>query len=295
MKLHFLLYLIIAISFASINLYCQVPDSTQTEPFETLESDSLNIETEMDEMAESGSTEDETDTLEAEQPWSFDATTGYVSKRIKNGTDLSNSQPLLNIGVGLSHENGFNTGIDLDKRFTGIGGLQDIAFLIGYDFSITDWFSFCADYTYTKYANDSLSAVAGSNHALSFAFDFSFNNLIFDISFDRYFGADQINYLTFTGMYLKKFGDFKILPMAGISWTSYEIKSSRLFTKKGLSFKKMERGLSSVNVSIKLGYDLGGGFDIFLKPGYVYSPISSLSKTTKNFIFGFGVNYSFDF
>lgn len=241
----------------------------------------------------------QTDTI-PETKWRLSLRSGTRTNQVQNGVALSNNQPVLDLGVRLSHDIGFYASLAGTQRLGADGFYQQTNFMAGYMFSVSSWFDLSFDYMRFMYANDLVNPLAGAQQAFSITASFYTPLVDIDLSADRYFGTDRVNYLT---LYLTRFislsDDFSIIPGASIGATSFEIESIRKKPRvdKPLVRTQTVRGLSAITTDITFNYNLGKNFTITYNPMLLlaFQPdvitIKSGSSFTSQIIHSLGVRY----
>jgi hypothetical protein len=252
-------------------------------------------------LAEADSLENllETDTI-PETKWRLSLRSSLRTNQVQNGVALSNNQPVLDIGARLSHDIGLYASVTGTRRLGENGFYQQTNLMAGYMVSATNWLDLSFDYMRFMYANDLVNPLAGAQQALSFTASFYTPVVDIDISADRYFGTDKVNYLT---LYLSRFisltDDFTIIPGASIGATSFEIESIRKRPRADKPLVKTQtvRGLSAITGDITFSYNLGKSFTLTYNPMLLFAfqpdviTIKSGSSFTSQLIHTLGLRY----
>lgn len=232
-----------------------------------------NEETMLSDTSDRTNTTDTADTTAEEppKPWSLSLRSNYRTSHVRKGVELSGNAPTMDGGFSLSHDIGISFSMTGTERLGKNGFYQQTFFNLGYSYEAKQWLELSADLSFYDYPNDTLNPLAGTNASFSLAAAMDAGWFDIDLTFDRYFGSDAANYLSFDFSKYIGFGedeDFSIMPSAGICFTSFELQTLRLVTKKGntVSKTKKVRGLSSLSGDIAISYYLGKGFSLSLDP-----------------------------
>ncbi len=289
-----------------INSQLQIePDSLSAD-----ENDSLVIEEDVA-VEESDSLNTSEDENIPETNWTFDLGSSYRTKQVQKGVVNNNGKPVLVNSIEISHDFGFNLGLDATKEIGTKRYVDNWSFNLGYDYSWTNWMSTSASYSKTDYTKDTTNIFSSANNNFSFALDFMIDKLLIDFSYDLLFGNDRFNYFGLALMRsFKFFDDFKVIPMFSLQYAYYtlnikdatsvlsEAKIKKLLKNyKGnkKDFTITESGFSDASLSLKFAYNLGKGFELYFSPSLNYTLMDLSAKTTVQFIGSVGINYSLDF
>jgi hypothetical protein len=220
----------------------------------------------------------------------------YQNKQLKSGADLSNGKPIMDFSVGIMHDIGLSLDFDATQRLGKNGSFQDWSLGAEYALSLVDWMDFNIGLSHYFYNNDTINILSASKNSLNLSADFMFNKLIFDISYEHYFGTDKINNLSLTCLYIYKVGNFKFVPLGGLTYSSYTVDKKRTNQKNITKNKTVtQNGISSIFISIPIYYYVLGGFSIYASPSYNLTPLGTISLNKNQFLFKIGLDYSLDF
>lgn len=281
------------------------PDSSQVESdslsiqtpegsLKTFEADSALDDNQIDEEEEQDSliTKDDED-----KAWTVYSQLIYQNKQIKNGADLSNGKPIMDFSAGIMHDNGLSLDFDAIQRLGKSSTFQNWSLEAEYSLTLSDWMDFNFGLCHYYYLNDTINVLSGSNNSMILSSDFMFRKLIFDVSFEHYFGTDKINNLSITSLYSFKTGNFKFIPLAGLTYSSYTIEKKRINIKKDIIKTKTvtQKGLSSILIGIPVYYYISYGFSLYFSPSYNYTPLGTIALNKNQFLIKIGIDYSMDF
>ncbi|MBI3258143.1 MAG: hypothetical protein HYZ54_01490 [Ignavibacteriae bacterium] len=272
-------------------------DSTDKANYSAIiEIDSLKTSIEDTVFTEIADSTEESDTLEPK--WSAGAGINFKNQQLKNGVDLSGGKPVIGSSVDISHAIGLGLSFNSAHRLENGGAtFQDLSIGLNYTYEVASWVDLSVDVTRYKYSSDTTNALAAQTGSISLTADFYFEKLILDFSLDRYLGTDKQTYFTFASLYLLKYHDLRITPLASISAVTYQIETKRTKIKKGTtqSVTKRAFSLSSILASVAFTYPIYSGFSAKFTPAFVYSPLDDLSSKHSQVIATLGISYSIDF
>lgn len=286
-----LILLVVFILFANQLLQAQTSSSTESA---------------MPDNSQTNTEEDESDSLEtdeADEPepdWNISAAFRFQNRRLQNGLDVNAQRASHNTNVSLSHSSGFTASFDM-TRLVNPNELSNYGFGLDYVYSMSDHFDIGATLNQTKYANDTISAFAGSNSNLSIYLDYITKIGTFDLSYDRYFGTDNIQFLSLSYIDSYRWGDFRLQPNLSISAGEFTIPESRLAkalakkNAKPIPTNKNKFGITSIVLMVKLKYDLGKGFGLALAPAYNIAKDETGKKFVGEVTSYLSIGYNYDF
>jgi len=285
------------IAFTFVNLIAQTVNTQEKNNTESKSQERKNDEKES--LADDD--EGDSDIEEADPDWNLSAVFKFQNRRLQNGLDVNSQRASHNTGVSLSHSSGLTASFDM-TRLVNPNELSNYGFGLDYVYSVNDHLDFGATLNSTKYANDTISAFAGSNANLSIYLDYITKIGTFDFSYDKYFGTDDIQFVSLSYINSYTWGDFRLQPNISVSAGEYSISSSRL--AKALSKKKAGKiiavnktsfGLTSFVIMLKLKYDLGKGFSLALAPAYNLAKDETGQKFVGEPTAYLSINYNYEF
>lgn len=295
-KLFILGVFILASLFASLNSQAQTATA---------------IESAIPDNSHTATEEDNTDSLETDEEdepepdWNISAAFKFQNRRIQNGLDVNAQRASHNTNVSLSHTSGFTASLDM-SRLVNPNELSNYGYGLDYVYSLSDHFDIGATLNRTIYVSDTISALAGSSANLSIYLDYITKIGTFDLSYDKFFGLDDIQFLSLSYIDSYKMGDFRLQPNISISAGDFTIAPERL--TKALAKKKTKLkpedlaklnqsafGITSIVFMMKLKYDLGKGFSLALAPVLNFTKDETGKKFEGEITSYLSIGYNYDF
>lgn len=268
-------------------------------------SDTIHVaENDTTTIAESDSTEDDEDIL----AWTISARTELDRSRIKNGVDLSGTNPTSYSSMSLRHENGWNGRLAWSSMLGNEGGPLNWSAALGYDYSLTDWLDLTAGVSHTKYLSDSINAISDLQNSVSIGFSAALSIVDLGIGYEIYLGSDPAKYWSADVSHSFEFGSLSADLSASLTYMSQTIDATKLealavklkrtkqATGTSLAKKKITiSGISSYSLNLDITYDLGSGFNVYLDPSYIVTPKGEVSSKDRQLSWTVGVKYSTEF
>jgi hypothetical protein len=146
--------------------------------------------------------------------------------------------------------------------------------------------------THLFFPEDTANIFSYTNNQLSLYTDYYSDGFMANVTFDNYFGDNQLMYLSGSVSYsIALAEDWKIMPMVG-SAISY---NKVLKGKSSTLSKKQKLELSNVYAGTVLSYDLGKGFTAAVSARVMYSREATSNQKSTQFSAMCGVSYDLDF
>jgi hypothetical protein len=285
-------------------------NSFNAESFKSVKADSLDdLFEELEEAEDEEVSIPELEELERElgiepessvsKPWSLLAGANIRTRQTQQGIDIS-GKPVFAQNLNLSHESGFGAYLGA-SQLLGTAAFQSFSAGVDYTLSLADWFDVTAGYNYYRFGSDTNNPLAGLSNSVTLGAGMLLGSLLFDVTYERGFGDDRVDYLSATVLTSSQFGDFTVSPMLSAVYASYEIETSRarslkdLLKGKGKSEKTPIVGLNSVIANLGMSYALTPNWSLTAAPTLLYTPQESLSKEDFSVNFSIGVNYLLGF
>jgi hypothetical protein len=223
----------------------------------------------------------------------------YKTRQVQQGVEISKGKPTTTIGVDLFHYWGLNLSLSRTSVFEKTLPYLSTNFGLGYEYEISSWLSTGINYSSVKYSSDTVNSIANANNSFGVFIDFNFHPVIIDLSYSRKFGTSNINDLGLSLISIIKLSEsFKLLPILSSTYTSYEITKKKLVLENGKiklnNVTKTSSGISSINASLKLGYNITKKLTLSLTPSYSYTPIKELSEKSQQAYITLNLDYDFD-
>jgi hypothetical protein len=285
-------------------------NSFKAESFKSVKADSLDdLFEELEEDDEAEIVIPELEELERElgvepetsasKPWTLLAGANIRTRQTQQGIDIS-GKPVFAQNLNLSHESGFGASLGA-SQLLGTARFQSFSAGVDYTYSAADWLDLTAGYNYYRYATDTNNPLSGLSNSVSLGAGMLFGSLLFDVTYERGFGDDRVDYLSATALTSSQFGDLTVTPLLSAVYASYEIETTRarslkdLLKGKGSSSKSTISGLNSVIANLGFSYALTPKFSLTAAPTLLYTPQESLSEEDFQVNFSVGVNYLLGF
>ena len=282
--------------FNSCVLFAQVKQSGMV-------SDSVAVEvSDSTDVAESDTTEAE----EADLPWTLTALTEYDNTRMKQGIDLSGSNPTWNSSLTLLHENGLNGQLAWSSMLGSGGGPLNWFVGAGYDYSITDWLELNTGVSHSKYLTDSINAIFDLENSVSVGLTANLTIVDLKVGYDYYFGTDPAKYWFAVLSHTFEYGGLSVDCSASVTYMSQTIEAAKL-AALAVKLKKKQvdttsskskitlRGISSYSLDVTITYNLGAGFKVYFDPSYIVTPKGEIASRDKQLAWTVGVRYLKEF
>ncbi len=263
--------------------------------------------------------QDEDSTDEESTAWTASVHTQYNNRDNSGGVDMSNELAALQYGAQITHTSGFSLGVNAENLLGSGGGFMRWGATLGYTYAAAGWMNVSGEFSYFKYENDSLNAVANLTNSLTLGVTFPNRIVNVGLSYNSYFGGGSASYVGLNLDQSFETNGLTMNPSMNVSFISQTIAQSRLVSYKrsqhaaaaasgkgkGLggggtvttssSNSVTVTGLSGITLALALSYDLGNGFSVSAQPTYVYSPKVELAAYTNQFLWFVGITYSRDF
>ncbi len=269
--------------------------------------------------SEKGVAQEEDSTDEESTAWTAAVHALYSSRDNTGGVDMSNELAAFQYGAQIEHSSGFSFGVAAENLLGSGGGFVKWGATLGYAYTTLSWMNLSGEFSYFKYEDDSLNAIANLTNSLTLGISFPNRIVSVGFTYNSYFGGGSASYYGFNLDRSYSKGDFTANPSLNFSFISQTIDQKRLVSYKrnvhaaaaagkGKGFggggntvttsssnSVTVTGLSGITLSAALSYDLGNGLSVNAQPSYVYSPKAELAAYTNQFLWSLGVTYSRDF
>jgi hypothetical protein len=238
-------------------------------------------------------------------PWSIEAKSEYENSSIKNGVDLSGTNPTLYNSLNLFHEIGFNGRVSYSSMLGHDGGPLDWSADVGYEYKINNWLNLSLGASHTKYLADSINAISDLENSLSTGLTANLSLVNLEIEYEIYLGTNPANYWTADVSHSLEWGALNFDLTATLTYMSQTIDAAKLealaiklkkknqTTSTSQSKNKVKiSGLSNIGFDLDITYEICSGFTFYLDPSYAITPKSEISSKDRQLSFLIGLEYS---
>jgi hypothetical protein len=241
-------------------------------------------------------------------PWTISIMSDIEKTRIRNGIDLSGTNPASNSAITLLHDNGLNGLISWTSLLGSNGGPLSWSAALGYDYSLTDWLDASVTASHTKYLIDSINAISDLENSLSLSLTAELSVIDLDIGYELYPAAMPAHYWTAEASHTFKLGPLSIDLSADITYMSMQADTAKLNAlalvlkkKKTVSTTARSKstviisGISDYTLDCTFTYNVGSGFKVYFDPSYIVSPKGEVSAKDSQVSWTAGVRYTAEF
>lgn len=258
-----------------------------------------------DEIEEADSTStididtDSTDEEEPEKSWLFRSGLSYKNFQTQNGINLSGASPVLNFSAGIEHLSGFELSGNIAERIGQNSGFQSWQLGVQYTQTFGENFEILAGIGRQNFQGSDV-IFSGNFTTLNLALDYTIDTIhIFEVSGARFWGNDALTMVDVSYFSVYSFQNFKISPMASVTWATYEISPEKALRKTlaGKSTGKVTQkfGFNSALLGSNFTYKIAPHWGIFVLPVVLYTPNKDLSLKDFQFSATVGIRFMTEF